>query len=605
MGFILKIENVESEEEFSLKVGGKAYNLGLLKKAGYDIPRCLVLTTDAYDEFLRFNGLEDKIRRILEGTDFENLNFKSLLLKREIMAGELPVRVKEEIEENIKHLVSPFYAVRSSAVGEDSLGVSFAGVHDSFLGVSKEEIFEAIKKCWASLYNPSAIFLRLERDLPLEGAMSVIVKEMVRSEVSGVCLSYPEECIIEAIWGLGSLLVSGEVEPDIYVVDKNSWEIREKRIGNKNLKAKLTSRGVVLASVHIKRYCLSDETAVAIARLSSSIEKFFGLPQDIEWALERDKIFILQSRPINVGEIKPLFLDSPLSYVSTPLIRGRAFIEREVEEDGILVIRRAEPGFVLFLKNAKAVICEEGGVLNHFAILCRELGIPYFLMRNATKLIRDSEFIEIRVRDKEYVEVKGFERVKWMKIMSFIPSPPPPPVRDFLKESAENLPRFINKEYKIETKIRKGGIYLSNDSLKGFLRDLETNLSILYENLKGLEGMSKEERNSLPILAALIVEHLFEKLCLLTGSRNIALNLIKGTEPLYLMLDRKELERYLLRFGVRVRIPGELKKRAREERGREEVSKFLKFIPDAGEAEKLAFIIKTLIQSYEAKDLED
>jgi hypothetical protein len=189
-----------------------------------------------------------------------------------------------------------------------------------------------------------------------------------------------------------------------------------------------------------------------------------------------------------------------------------------------------------------------------------------------------------------------------MKIMSFIPSPPPPPVRDFLKESAENLPRFINKEYKIETKIRTDGIYLSRDSLKSFLRDLEMNLSILYENLKGLEGMSKEERNSLPILASLIVEHLFEKLCLLTGSRNIALNLIKGTEPLYLMLDRKELERYLLRFGVRVRIPGELKKRARK--GREEGSKIFKFIPDAGEAEKLAFIIKTLIQSYEAKDLE-
>jgi hypothetical protein len=108
------------------------------------------------------------------------------------------------------------------------------------------------------------------------------------------------------------------------------------------------------------------------------------------------------------------------------------------------------------------------------------------------------------------------------------------------------------------------------------------NLSILYENLKGLEGMSKEQKESLPILASLIVEHLFEKLCLLTGSRNIALNLIKGTEPLYLMLDRKELERYLLRFGVKVRIPGELKKRAREERGRKEVSKFSNSSPMLG-----------------------
>ena len=162
MGFILKIENIVKEVEFSQKVGGKAYNLCLLKKAGYNIPHCFVLTTDAYEEFLHFNGLKDKIRGILEGTDFENLNFKSLLLKRVIMAGEIPVGVKEEIEENIKQLVFPFYAVRSSAVGEDSLCVSFAGAHDSFLGVPKEEIFEAIKKCWASLYNPSAIFLRLE-----------------------------------------------------------------------------------------------------------------------------------------------------------------------------------------------------------------------------------------------------------------------------------------------------------------------------------------------------------------------------------------------------------------------------------------------------------
>jgi len=606
MKYILRLSDIERVKESALQVGGKAYNLGLLMKKGFNIPDGFVLTTEAYYEFLSHNKLEERIREKLRKTKKENLTLQSLLIKSELMSGTIPLSLEEEIEEEIKRISSLFYAVRSSAIGEDSIGASFAGVYDSYLGVLKGDLFTAIKRCWASLYNPSAIFLRLEKKLPLEGAMGVIIQKMVNSKVSGVAFSYSNECIIEATWGLGTLLVSGKVEPDIYVIDKNGFILKEKKVGNKNLKAILTHRGVVLTRVRTKKYCLSNRQAVSIARLFPLLERVFGLPLDIEWTLASNELFILQTRSFEVNAGKRLIADSPFSYVPAPIIRGKAFIERMGEKDSILVLHRAEPRFVPFLKYAKAVICEQGGVLNHLAILCRELGIPYFVMENAAQMIKDGDFIEVVMRDREKVVLRRIERRKWRKIMSFIPSPPPPSVKDFFKKAAKNLPCFIDKAYSLEVQVRKDGIYVSEDSLSKFIADIEEDLCILYENLRTYGELPEWQKASLPILSSIIVEPLFEKLSTMTGSRNVALKLIEGVEPLYLILDRKELWRYLQRFGTKVKIPTAVKRKAQQgKKDKVEIEKFAKNLFDTQQIEKLSSVIKTLIQAYEAKDLMD
>jgi len=212
--------------------------------------------------------------------------------------------------------------------------------------------------------------------------------------------------------------------------------------------------------------------------------------------------------------------------------------------------------------------------------------------------------VEIRLKEREEIELEIERKRKWLKIMSFIPPSPPPFIRDFQRETVPSLPSLIGKEYKLAVEVRRDGVYVSRDSFSQFLSDVLGNLDILSERLLGYEDMPEKEKSALPVLASLIVEPLFEELSLLTGSRNAALNLIKGTDPLYLKLDKKPLQDYLRRFGLgRLRIPSELRKRSSIKSWREDREKLLKSISQPERAEKLAGVIKMLVQAYEDKDL--
>ncbi|MGB9797988.1 MAG: PEP/pyruvate-binding domain-containing protein, partial [bacterium] len=147
MEYILKLSAIEENERLPLKVGGKAYNLALLAKRGFNIPNGFVITTDAYFEFIRYNSFDKTIKQMLAKTTMENLAIQSTLLKEKLLSGELPTFIKEKVWRQISQLTSPFYAVRSSAPGEDSLSSTFAGIYDSYLGIDKGNLFEAIKKC--------------------------------------------------------------------------------------------------------------------------------------------------------------------------------------------------------------------------------------------------------------------------------------------------------------------------------------------------------------------------------------------------------------------------------------------------------------------------
>ncbi|WP_148678816.1 PEP/pyruvate-binding domain-containing protein [Aeropyrum pernix] len=263
-------------------VGGKAASLGELLEHGLPVPPGFVVTTRAYDLFVEKNGLKSVIE------NFSGAN-QAAILRRLILEGEVPREVVEAIREAYYSRGDGRVAVRSSATVEDLPEAAFAGQHDTFLNVEGiDRVVEAVKKCWASLWSDRAVAYRESLGVSHSKAkMAVIVQRMVDADVSGVMFTanpvtgVREEVVVNAFRGLGESIVSGVVTPDHYVLVKTrfGWKIVEKRIsGDKPV--------------------LDDRTLVRLASIGARIQRLFGTPQDIEWALEKGRIYILQSRPI-------------------------------------------------------------------------------------------------------------------------------------------------------------------------------------------------------------------------------------------------------------------------------------------------------------------
>lgn len=611
--YCLKIGEIKLDKILPYKVGDKAYTLSLLSQRGFYVPQGFVLTADAWLEYISYNKILGKLGTLLHKE--ENIFLQSAILTREILHGALPPQIKRELQENLTYLKEDFLAVRSSAVGEDAVDSSFAGIYASFLGVRNElsKISQAIKKCYASLYNPSALFYKKEKGMELEGVMCVLVQEMVKSRVSGVAFSsYPSpgKCRIEASFGLGNLVVSGKVQPDVFVVDGRGYKIEEKVLGSKQFAAFLREgKGVIVNEVENPGvFSLGEEEVMAIAKMVFSLEILFGVPQDVEWALdEKGNIVILQSRPwrerVNTLEADPFY-----SFSSTPVIRGKAFYPGEMpKEKGILILTYPEPQHIPYLKNAVAVISEVGGVLNHFAITCRELGIPFLLIRGATSKIKQGDFVEIKLGQKR--EGTPFSKLegKWLKVISFIPAGPPPIVKERSKAMCSSLPKIINRDYNLTILVRDDGIYVSKSSLSKFVRDILKNLPLLCERLKNPQLLPADIRSALPILASLVIESLFQRLSELVGNESVAFHLIRLEGSLYMELEREELEIYLTRFGgIKVEVPMELREKKELARGEiEEIAgRALENLPQdkRKEAEVLSHTLRLLIKLYEDKD---
>jgi pyruvate, water dikinase len=204
-------------------------------------------------------------------------------------------------------------AVRSSATSEDSAEASFAGLQDTYLWVKGiDSLVDRVRACWASLYSPESVSYRLRLGLPEDQlAMAVVIQRMVHSRCSGVMFTRSPTTgdrsviTIEGSWGLGSAIVSGEVTPDRFVVNKVTGEIRTRNIADKAIEHVPDVQGGVLElDVDAERRracCLSDAQIHALARIGRQVEKHYGAPQDIEWALDQDdSIRLLQSRPETV-----------------------------------------------------------------------------------------------------------------------------------------------------------------------------------------------------------------------------------------------------------------------------------------------------------------
>lgn len=304
-------------------VGGKGGSLGELQRAGIAVPPGFVVKTGAFERFIVNLEREFPIRSRIEALQPDALDEVRACcseVRARVEAAALPPDVLAEISAAHAALCSGNspVAVRSSATTEDAVDASFAGLQDTYLWVtSLEQVLDKVRSCWASLYSLESVSYRRRKGLPEAGvAMAVVIQKMVNARTAGVMFTRSpltgdrSVITIEGAWGLGSAVVGGEVTPDRWVVGKITGEISVREISDKHIQHVPASGGgiesVELTTEQRQQACLSDAELQALRQIGRKVERHYGRPQDIEWAVEHgsDEILLLQSRPETVWSAK-------------------------------------------------------------------------------------------------------------------------------------------------------------------------------------------------------------------------------------------------------------------------------------------------------------
>jgi pyruvate,water dikinase len=299
------------------EAGGKGASLAELISAGFKVPNGFVVVADAYRHFTRSAGIETKISAALarlDPSDAAAVRHNTELISGLVREMQLPDDLKDEISAGYRELtpsIGVHTAVRSSAISEDGSASSFAGLYDSYLNmVGEDEVIDAVHRCYVSLWSERAVSYRAGRAGAADEAMAVVVMGLVPSETSGIAFTaHPvtgslDQVIINASFGLGEAIVSGRVTPDSFLIDKNSFKLLEREIYAKELAVYPHPEGgggtveEHLSPDRQRAPSLTDEQACDVARLAAEVEKHYGSPQDIEWALYAGTLYLLQSRPI-------------------------------------------------------------------------------------------------------------------------------------------------------------------------------------------------------------------------------------------------------------------------------------------------------------------
>lgn len=304
---------VELKNNLSVReLGGKGYSLGVLFKNNFDVPRGFVIISEAFFKFLKNNGLTEKVEKLTSQICKNNFQNKAKEIRNLILEEEMSEDLISEIKSNLNKLNVQYVSVRSSAVSEDSLKSSFAGLHDTFLNIKTDIglILENIKKCWASLFNERAVIYRINKEMPHLEGIAVVIQEMIPAKVSGITFTiHPldkKSLVIEVSYGIGNMIVSGKINPDYYTIDRKSLEIKEKKIRRKGKMSTIKEGEIKVVEVEKRlatKQVLSEDKIKEIAKTCLKIENLFNYPQDIEWCIADSRLWLLQSRAIT-GVIK-------------------------------------------------------------------------------------------------------------------------------------------------------------------------------------------------------------------------------------------------------------------------------------------------------------
>ena len=413
--------------------GGKGANLGELTRAGVPVPPGFVVTSAAYLDAMAHGGVRDdllaRFRDVLGRVDdAAALEEAAADLRSLVRKSAVPDSLRDEIANAYRHLGHDVpVAVRSSATAEDTAGTSFAGMHETFANVvGIEQVLSRVVDCWMSLFGERVIAYRAAQGITDEPSIAVVVQRLVRPDRAGVMFmadpstSELDRIVIEGAFGLGEVVVSGQVEPDTYVVDKATLEITSARIGRKTHQLVAGTGGTIdridLEGEERTRRVLADDEVVRLARLGLTIEAHYGEPQDIEWVIAGDDISIVQSRPITTlaeaTNAPAASAPSGPGDAAMPMVRGLGASPgtavgivrvlrtpkegRQLVSGEVLVAPMTNPDWVPTIKRASAVVTDGGGMTCHAAIVSRELGVPCIVgAGDATSVLHDGERVTV------------------------------------------------------------------------------------------------------------------------------------------------------------------------------------------------------------------
>ncbi len=429
----------ELSKDSLAEAGGKGANLGEMFQHGFPIPNGFVTTSGAYYKHLDVNNLREPIGRILEAldvNDHEKLVEASEKIKKLITDAPMPKDIEDDVLKAYKELSKDeekelYVAVRSSATAEDLPTASFAGQQSTYLNIHGEKgVLGAVKDCWASLFEPRAIFYRTENKFEhMKVGLSAVVQKMVQSEKAGVVFTVdplyqdPDILSIEAAYGLGEVVVSGQVTPDTYRVDKKDLKVIDKNIAKQPwmlIKMEGKNKKVEIKEEAQGNQKLTDLEIRDLAKECKRIEEHYGYPQDIEYGFEKDNLYIVQSRPITTLEekaegvekkeekamekkdvskakvlVKGLGASPGMGMGPVKLIKSAKEIKNMVKGE-VLVTGMTTPDFVPAMKKASAIVTDTGGMTSHAAIVSRELGVPCIVgTQDATKVLKDGTDISV------------------------------------------------------------------------------------------------------------------------------------------------------------------------------------------------------------------
>ncbi len=419
-------------------VGGKGANLGEMIRAGLPVPPGFVVTIGAYERMRESSGIGAAVDALLRNVPIDDtaaLQRVSAQLRELVSKVELPDELVHEIALAYARLAAstpgvgePLVAVRSSATAEDTTEFSFAGMFESVLGVrGPAALADAVRRCWASTFGARVLYYRLSRQMPAEMPVAVVVQRMVPSEKSGVMFTADpatgasDQIVIEAAWGLGEVVVGGQVTPDRYVAKKHSGVVVERYVGAKEFLLEALPEGgtrrVELANdPRGKRTVLSEPELAGLVKLALASERHYGAPQDMEFAIAGGELFVTQTRPITTlpradGEPPSTMKPAPEALLrglgaSPGAATGRVRILTSADASSallqgeVLVAAMTSPDWVPLMRRAAAIVTDAGGMTSHAAIVSRELGIPCVVgTRTATQTLRDGMQVTVNGRD--------------------------------------------------------------------------------------------------------------------------------------------------------------------------------------------------------------
>ena len=419
-------------EDVSL-VGGKGGNLGEMYQLGIPVPNGFVVTANAYFQFIEDNNLKPKIKDILKTTDVDQpdqLADASKKIRALIKKSPISHSLSLEIMKSYKKLSgfgglrSVPVAVRTSATAEDSADASFAGQGDTFLNVVGESnVINRVRDCWSSLFTSRSIFYQVKKHYDhFKIGVAVPVQKLINSEISGIMFTAnpvtnaKNEIIVETIWGLGEYIVQGKITPDQFIIDKNEWKVISENHVSQDVQLVRDNDEtgeVKVPNSKKDRKKIDTTMAIKIAKIGQKLHNHYGKPQDVEFAIDRGELYIVQTRPITTIETNQKKLDdqkqtidkapdltgepaSPGTASGIVVIINNPKEINRAQKGQVLVTTMTTPDFVPAMKKVNGIITDKGGQTSHAAIVSRELGVPCVVgTKTATKDLKEGDIVTL------------------------------------------------------------------------------------------------------------------------------------------------------------------------------------------------------------------